>query len=161
MSVDEFFDLVCGCDVIDDNFGQREIAQLFNLSMMTQKNELESDRHFNMIFVEFIEATGRVAGKTKISPMFTEEETGVSESQSRLRNAGREDHPLHKKIEALIFRMIKSVLPIDFFEQTERIVAKFYKEQRNAPKKTKFVAEGGPYASKHDKDDIKKAKAKQ
>ena len=126
--------------------------------MMTQKNELDSDRHLNMVFVEFIEATGRVAGKTKIQPMFTEEETGVSESQSRLRNSSKDDHPLPKKIEALIFRMMKAVLPIEYFEQQERIIAKFYTEQRTATKKTKFVAEGGPYASKHEKEDILKAK---
>ena len=37
MSLDEFFDLVCSCGVVDDNFGQREISILYNLSMMTQK----------------------------------------------------------------------------------------------------------------------------
>ena len=63
MSLDEFFDLICACGVVDDNFGQREIGTLWNLSMMTQKNELEFDKHFNMILVEFIEATGRVADK--------------------------------------------------------------------------------------------------
>ena len=35
MSVEEFFDLVCACDVVNEDFGQREISILFNLSMFT------------------------------------------------------------------------------------------------------------------------------
>lgn len=26
MSLDEFFDLICGCGIVDDTFGQREIG---------------------------------------------------------------------------------------------------------------------------------------
>ena len=63
MSLDEFIDLITLAGVVDENFGSREIAPMFNLSMMTQKNELDFDRHINMTMPEFIEAIGRIADK--------------------------------------------------------------------------------------------------
>ena len=48
MSLDEFVEMVSVSGVVDDSFGTREISPLFNLSMMTQKNELDFDRHLNM-----------------------------------------------------------------------------------------------------------------
>ena len=36
---------------------------LFNLSMMTNKYELETEKHLNMTFVEFLEAIARCAHK--------------------------------------------------------------------------------------------------
>ena len=35
----------------------------YNLSMMTNKHELETDKHLNMTFIEFIEVLARVAEK--------------------------------------------------------------------------------------------------
>ena len=39
----------------------RDIPLIFNLSMMTQVDELKSKRIFEMKFVEFLESIGRVA----------------------------------------------------------------------------------------------------
>ena len=63
MSMNEFIDLVTQSGVIDDNFGAREIGVLFNLSMMTQVDEIHKERHFQMHFIEFIEALSRVADR--------------------------------------------------------------------------------------------------
>jgi hypothetical protein len=41
----------------------REIGPLFNLSIMTQVDEINSDRHCQMYFIEFIEGICRVADK--------------------------------------------------------------------------------------------------
>ena len=70
MSLDEFIEMVSQSGVVSDTFGTREISPLFNLSMMTQKNELDSERHYNMITVEFIEAIARVADKIQNLPDF-------------------------------------------------------------------------------------------
>ena len=70
MSLDEFVELIQNSGVVDENFGGREIGPLFNLSMMTQKNELDFDRHYNMIMPEFIEALARVADKLHSLPDF-------------------------------------------------------------------------------------------
>lgn len=63
MSMTEFIDLVTATRVVDDNFGAREIGILFNLSMMTQVDEINRGRHIKMNFVEFIEAVARVADR--------------------------------------------------------------------------------------------------
>ena len=66
MSSDEFFALVEQTGIVNDSFGQREILPIFNCSMMTQTNELETDKHINMTLIEFIEAVGRLADKIKL-----------------------------------------------------------------------------------------------
>ena len=70
MSLEEFVQMVSEAGVVDDNFGTREIGPMFNLAMMTQKNELDYDRHFNMTMPEFIEAIARVADKLSHLPDF-------------------------------------------------------------------------------------------
>ena len=40
MSLDEFYDWITQSGVIDETFGQREIGIWYNLSMMTQKDEI-------------------------------------------------------------------------------------------------------------------------
>ena len=143
MSLDEFFDLICAWGVVDDTFGQREIGTLFNLSMMTQKNEIELDRHFNMIFVEFIEATGRVADKLQLPPLIDEsEERDLNESLfDNISRRFKKDHTnlsLDYKIETLIYLMAKSCLKKVDLEIFEKNVFKFYDEKRNAPKAKKY-----------------------
>ena len=43
MSLDEFYDMIGNTGILDESFGVREIYPIFNLSMMTQKNELDFD----------------------------------------------------------------------------------------------------------------------
>lgn len=50
-------------NLLDENFAERDIQLAFNLSMMTQVDELNQDRIFQMSFVEFLEAVARVAEK--------------------------------------------------------------------------------------------------
>ena len=111
ISLDEFFDLINGCGVVDDNFGKREIGCLYCLSMMTQKNELDNDKHFNMIIAEFIEATGRVADKLNIPPLIDEnesEENKIADEKfhENLKRRIKNSYPnlgLDYKIETLIY----------------------------------------------------------
>ncbi len=79
----EFIEMVTDSGVVDDNFGTREISPLYNLAMMTQKNELDYDRHMNMVHTEFIEALARVADKLAIPNLLDgnfspEELTGIN-----------------------------------------------------------------------------------
>ena len=66
MSLEEFCNLAAAASVTDDNFGQRELGVQFNLAMMTQVPELDSDRHIKMSIVEFIDGFARVADKISI-----------------------------------------------------------------------------------------------
>lgn len=65
MSLEEFSDLCQYGGLINEGFPAREIDMVFNLAMTTQIDELNKDRHFQMSFVEFLEAITRVAGAAK------------------------------------------------------------------------------------------------
>ena len=81
LGVDEFTKIVTDAGVVDDSFGAREISPLFNLSMMTQVDELSSEKFSQMIMVEFIEAISRVADKLALSSHY--EVKCLSEARSR------------------------------------------------------------------------------
>ena len=55
--------MIIKTNILDENFGEREIGTMFNLAMMTQIDEIHSSRHLNMQFIEFAEAISRVAEK--------------------------------------------------------------------------------------------------
>lgn len=63
MSMGEFVDLMICSGVVDENFGARDVGTLYNLSIITQVDEVHSDRHLQMHFIEFIEGLCRVADK--------------------------------------------------------------------------------------------------
>ena len=63
MSLDEWYDLLFKSELINDTFLNKDVGPVFAMSMMTNKFELDSDRHLNMSFVEFLEAIARVADK--------------------------------------------------------------------------------------------------
>jgi hypothetical protein len=68
MSINEFSQLVTLSGVVDDNFSSREIGTIFNLSMMTQVDEIHSERHCQMTFLEFVEALCRTADRVIVAP---------------------------------------------------------------------------------------------
>jgi len=108
MSADEFYDLVDVTGIVNDDFGQREINPIFNCSMMTQKDELNSDKHINMTLVEFIEAIGRMAEKVNCPIPFEYMELMLQEFVEE-NPKYKENPPLHYKIEALIGNINKSI----------------------------------------------------
>ena len=63
MSLEELSAICKKADVYDEFFVERDSNLAFNLAMMTQFDELGSDRIFQMSFVEFLEAVGRMADK--------------------------------------------------------------------------------------------------
>ncbi len=67
MSLDEWYDLLLKSELINDIFLHKDVGPAFAMSMMTNKFELDSDRHLNMSFVEFLEAIARVADKYMIT----------------------------------------------------------------------------------------------
>jgi len=54
---------------IDHDFPVRELPVLFINSMRIQIDEIESDRHYNMTFPEFLEAFCRVVDKASPIPI--------------------------------------------------------------------------------------------
>ena len=66
MSPIEFGEMIEYSGVINDHFTFKEIYPIWNLSMMTQKDEINNDKHLNMNFTEFIEGLCRVSAKLSI-----------------------------------------------------------------------------------------------
>ena len=128
MSLDEFNDMIGNAGVLDETFGTREIYPMFNLSMMTQKNELDFDRHMNMHPVEMLEAIGRVADKLHINKLidFFPEMPCLNKFK------------LDKKIESLLMLLMQRALPKVKAEHLEKGVKKVYDEEINDPIKKKW-----------------------
>jgi hypothetical protein len=63
MNMNEFIELITNTKVIDDNFGAREIGIIYNISMMTQMDEINKERHVKMSFPEYVEAICRIADR--------------------------------------------------------------------------------------------------
>lgn len=67
MCLEELIDLCKYANLYDENFVERDACLAFNWAMMTQMDEINSERIFKMSFVEFLEAIGRIA--QKLSPL--------------------------------------------------------------------------------------------
>jgi hypothetical protein len=67
ISIEEFISLFVdsGVLIIEQSIGNAELGAQYNMSMQTQINELEGDRHLQMQFDEFIEAICRVVEKVR------------------------------------------------------------------------------------------------
>jgi len=63
MRLNTFIELIAATGVTSDQFGAREISQLFGISMQTHVDEIYSNAHMDMKFIEFVEAVARVADK--------------------------------------------------------------------------------------------------
>jgi hypothetical protein len=60
--------------VINDHFTFKEIYPIWNLSMMTQVDEVNKDKHLNMNFTEFIEAICRVSDRLSVPHLVDDKE---------------------------------------------------------------------------------------
>ena len=58
--------MIVDSGVISKSFSYADIFPVWNISMMTQVDEITSDKHMNMNFIEFIETIGRVSEKLAI-----------------------------------------------------------------------------------------------
>lgn len=82
MCLEEFTRLMTDAQAFSDNFGERDATVAFSLGMMSQSDELNSDRIYQMQFVEFLEAFARITEKVSPPPYGynpINPETGVAE----------------------------------------------------------------------------------
>jgi hypothetical protein len=87
--------------IVNERFAAREIDVCFNLAMMTQVDELYKDRHFEMSFVEFLEALARVAYMARVPEPDLSDEPQASPQKS-----STEELPLAKYIENVMPKLI-------------------------------------------------------
>jgi len=96
--------------LLNEHFGNREAGPLWNMSMMTNINEVASEKHLNMTFVEFLEAIGRVADKFDMANMvdlFPEYKA-------------KSPYGLDKKLESTFFVLIKNCLSDKHYRQIHK-----------------------------------------
>ena len=117
MSPIEFTELIEASGVINDFFTFKEIVPLWNLSMMTQKDEITSDKHLNMNFTEFIEAICRVADKLSIPHLLDDEinEDDVYGDISIVREWGQRS--LGYKLESFLLLLAQNCLSRKQFQK--------------------------------------------
>ena len=134
MSINEFYDLIWETNVVDDEFGQREIGTLYNLSMIQRLDELDDDKHMNMTFVEFLEGIARVAEKLKLPPIIEKSEQDVikydkiMKSIESRRKSIITSASLTQKIETFIYMMSIACLPREHNVILSKQIVKFYKK---------------------------------
>ena len=104
--MEEFTSLLSNAGLINENFGNREVGPLWNLSIMTNKDEVNNEKHLNMNLVEFYEAIARVADRFDMANLkdFFEEYPGKSPWQ------------LDKKIESTFCLLIRENLTPKVFK---------------------------------------------
>ena len=107
-SLDEFTTMLGNAGLLNEFFGNRECGPLWNLSMMTNKDEINNEKHLNMTFVEFLEAIGRVADRFDMANMEDLFPEYVAKSP----------YGLDKKLESTFFVLIKYCLSQKHYNQT-------------------------------------------
>ena len=113
MCIDEFRSLVQDIGCMHD-IPEKMVSLVFCSSMMTQVNELTSDRIFEMSKVEFIEAFIRLGDKTSLCNLYymiDREETEKRDPNEYIDRAVRDKQALGLKLEALLVRCMDTVVP--------------------------------------------------
>eukprot|EP00828_Plagiopyla_frontata_P005843 TRINITY_DN12435_c0_g5_i1.p3 TRINITY_DN12435_c0_g5~~TRINITY_DN12435_c0_g5_i1.p3 ORF type:complete len:132 (-),score=30.67 TRINITY_DN12435_c0_g5_i1:79-474(-) len=99
MCLEEFAEICRKGEMFDLNIAEKDVYLAFNLSMMTQVDELFQDRIFQMSFAEFIEAISRIAEKSAPQPYY---------QTATLTGEQRQALPLHIKLESVLIIMWKT-----------------------------------------------------
>ena len=63
VSLEEFTDMISTSGILTLNIVNKDIGKYYNLSIETQPDELDNDRHMQMFILEFYEAIARIAEK--------------------------------------------------------------------------------------------------
>lgn len=129
--------MVESAGVITDHFSYKEIYPIWNLSMMTQVDEVYNDKHLNMNFAEFIEAVCRVADKLGIPHLIDDEELlkertwedAVADPELVQQFSQR---PLAYKIEALLLQLARACLGEKFLNSETIHTLQFFKSEECA-----------------------------
>lgn len=150
VSPTEFAEMIVAAGVITDHFSYKEIYPIWNLSMMTQVDEVYNDKHVNMNFAEFIEAICRVADKLAIPHLI--------EDQLLLQERTWEDvvvdpelvqefseRPLSYKIESFLLQLARSGVSERFLHSEAVPTLQFFKSEECAHIRANDIAVSGKH----------------
>ena len=118
----EFAEMIEQSRVINDYFTFKEIYPIWNLSMMTQADEINSDKHLNMNFTEFIEAICRVSDKLSVPHLVDDKDiVGDDFDEEDMSNAENvalwSKRSLEYKIESFLLILAQNCLSKKYYEQ--------------------------------------------
>ena len=99
MTLDNFTN-ICQ-SLMDSDFPVKEVPVIFSVSMRLTTNEINYDKHYNMIFPEFLEALCRFIDK--LSPI-PNNESSFNWDMKR-----RQEQPLHIKIETMLPKLTQLI----------------------------------------------------
>lgn len=94
MGLVEFRDMANDFNLKDTNLTEREVIMSFNLALMTEIDEITSDRYMVLSFVEFLESIARLAEFKSRTPVGEREESYIPGETLEIR--------LEYKIESLL-----------------------------------------------------------
>ena len=86
---------------MDSDFPVKELPILFSLSLRLTTNEIDSDKHYNMVFPEFLEAICRFIDKLSPIP--------PGEDPTKWDMKRRQEQPLVNKIETIIPQLMRLI----------------------------------------------------
>ena len=88
-------------NLMDSDFPVKELPILFSLSLRLTTNEIDSDKHYNMVFPEFLEAICRFIDKLSPIP--------PGEDPTKWDMKRRQEQPLVNKIETIIPQLMRLI----------------------------------------------------
>jgi len=138
MMVDEFDDWVQQSGMLNDLMTTLNVTHIFNISMLTQEDEVKSGTHLRASVLEFTEMICRVCADASLPPPPTKGEDGEM-IPSTMSVEERKAQPLVEKIRNSIPTMMESICDRKF-------LVKWNKNPLTLdPKKHMYLLENGKF----------------
>ena len=125
MCLEEINDLCKIANLYTENFVERDAFLAFNLSMMTQVDELNQDRVFQMQFIEFLECVARISEKQAPQPLITNDPLSYEQRFSL---------KLHLKLEGMMIIFLRELVDPSMKESWLRVprISLFLEKEKEA-----------------------------
>ena len=65
VSLEEFSEMIAQSGVLKLNIANKDLGKYFNLSIQTESDELDNEKHMQMFTLEFYEAIARIADRVR------------------------------------------------------------------------------------------------
>ena len=138
MMVDEFDDWVQASNLLNELMTAKNISYIYNVSMLSQEDEVKSGTHLKATVLEFTEMICRVCAEASFPPPPQIDENG-DEIPVTMTIAQRKAQPLHEKIRNALPIMMKTTCD-------RRFVTKWLKEPPVLdPKRNLYILENGKF----------------
>ncbi|KRX01621.1 hypothetical protein PPERSA_00328 [Pseudocohnilembus persalinus] len=127
MCLDELNQIISLCNLnAEESFGSSVYLFAYNMSMMTQVNEIGSNRLFEMSPVEYYEALARIAEEANLIPVLGPFGVDQDENKDKWTLEKRKNQKLGHKLEALIWRMYECCTDLAYKQNNPVLEKSFF-----------------------------------